>query len=101
MVANRINESLKTKGGNKVVRPKNVKSPNISRANASIESSYYSLSRAEEQFAPIGNFNVYGKDMKLEAAPVSEAKPKAEKIPDFLLADDPMDALCNQIGVSR
>ena len=30
-----------------------------------------------------------------------ESKAKANKIPDFLLADDPMETLYRQIGVSR
>ena len=102
IIANRQNESFRTSSGNKVVMPKEVIRINLSEVG-------------EEQKA-YGKYNVYGndialnfapagsmKEMKLETTPVSETKANAtaEKIQDFLLADDPLDAICKQIGVSR
>lgn len=47
-----------------------------------------SLSRAGEEFAPIGNFNVYGKDMKLETAPAAEPVTEVTEVTEPMFPDD-------------
>lgn len=102
IIANRQIESFRAKTSNQVVRPQNVKSPNRSKVNT-MGVSRYSLSEIGETPKVYGKNNVFGRDIALDVAPVADAKAKTtiQKAPAFLNADDPMDALLSQIGVSE